>query len=218
MTATPHGTCEFTMKVAVSRFTSAAKEAANFALSSSRKPSCGGRIGGTGAPGAGSLINDPIDDTACLHPEYMRRRKGGHSDFAPSLASWHLAFDPCAAPRPFAEGPSEYIVSLHIAGQLASREPTVVDSVEAEMRKATDSVSDGSPLAASWAARQSMPARCVISTFWLLRCNHHEYRVRHVNVEPAAAGRSVGAHADLSCSGNRRGRATLSISEDHEFG
>lgn len=155
----------------------------------------------------------------CLHPEYMRRRKGGHSDFAPSPVSWHLAFDPLRRSSVIRRGAiGVHIVSLHIAGQLASQEPTVVDPVGAEMRKATDSVSGNSPLAASWAARQSRPGTRGSSTFWLLRCNHHEYRVRHVNVEPAAAGRSVGAHADLSCNGNRRGRATLSIPEDHEFG
>jgi hypothetical protein len=106
-------------------------------------------------------------------------------------------------------------VSLRISGQLASQKPTVVDSVQAGMRKAIDSVFDSSPLAESWAARQSgLDSRALVapgthssSTSWLLRCNHHDYRVWHVNVELAAAGRSVGAHADLSCSGNRRGRA-----------
>src|SRR5438876_11430970 len=33
----------------------------NFALSRNKKPSCGGSIGGTGAPGAGSLMSDPTD-------------------------------------------------------------------------------------------------------------------------------------------------------------
>ena len=37
------------------------QDAANFALSRNRKPSCGGRIGGTGAPGAGSLIKEATD-------------------------------------------------------------------------------------------------------------------------------------------------------------
>src|SRR6185503_20242088 len=57
----PHGTCASAMKRAASGATSAAKEAANFSLSSSRKPSCGGRIGGTGAPGGGSLMSDETD-------------------------------------------------------------------------------------------------------------------------------------------------------------
>ena len=39
----------------------AAKEAGNFALSRNKKPSCGGSIGGTGAPRGGSLISDPTD-------------------------------------------------------------------------------------------------------------------------------------------------------------
>jgi hypothetical protein len=30
-------------------------------LSGNKKPSCGGSIGGTGAPGGGSLISDPTD-------------------------------------------------------------------------------------------------------------------------------------------------------------
>src|SRR6266480_6876609 len=33
----------------------------NFALSRNKKPSCGGSIGGTSAPGGGSLISDPTD-------------------------------------------------------------------------------------------------------------------------------------------------------------
>src|SRR5215212_221346 len=59
--ARPHGTCESAMNAAFSASTSAANEAANFALSRNRKPSCGGRIGGTGAPGAGSLIREAMD-------------------------------------------------------------------------------------------------------------------------------------------------------------
>jgi len=51
--ATPHGTWESAMNAAFSGSTSAAKEAANFALSRNKKPSCGGRIGGTGALGGG---------------------------------------------------------------------------------------------------------------------------------------------------------------------
>src|SRR6266576_5403064 len=43
------------MKAAFSASTSAANEAGNFALSRNRKPSCGGSIGGTGAPGGGIL-------------------------------------------------------------------------------------------------------------------------------------------------------------------
>src|SRR5436309_15574162 len=50
---TPHGTCESAMNAARSALTSAANEAANFARSRNRKPPCGGRIGGTGAPGGG---------------------------------------------------------------------------------------------------------------------------------------------------------------------
>src|SRR5712691_8235280 len=59
--STPHGTCESAMKAAFSASTSAAKEPANFVLSRSRYPSRGGRIGGTGAPGGGSLISDATD-------------------------------------------------------------------------------------------------------------------------------------------------------------
>src|SRR5258705_7183077 len=58
---TPHGTWDSAMKAAVSGFTSPANDAANFALSSRRKPSWGGRIGGTGAPGGGSLISVDTD-------------------------------------------------------------------------------------------------------------------------------------------------------------
>src|SRR2546428_9180197 len=54
---TPHGTWESAMNAAFSVSTSAPKEAGDFALSRDKKPSCGGRIGGTGAPGGGGLIN-----------------------------------------------------------------------------------------------------------------------------------------------------------------
>src|SRR5438128_5050355 len=59
--STPHGTCESAMKAAFSASTSAAKEPANFVLSRNRYPSRGGRIGGTGAPGGGSLISEATD-------------------------------------------------------------------------------------------------------------------------------------------------------------
>src|SRR5438309_8034753 len=58
--STPHGTWELAMNVAVSTSTSAAKEKWNFAGSRNKKPSFG-RIGGTGAPGGGSLISDDTD-------------------------------------------------------------------------------------------------------------------------------------------------------------
>src|SRR5580692_4528855 len=57
----PHGTCDFAMKSALAASTSAAKDAANFSRSRNRKPSCGGRIGGTGAPGGGFAISEPTD-------------------------------------------------------------------------------------------------------------------------------------------------------------
>src|SRR5882672_224086 len=59
--ARPQGTWESAMNAAVSGSTSAANEARNLALSRNRNPSCGGRIGGTGAPGGGSLINVATD-------------------------------------------------------------------------------------------------------------------------------------------------------------
>src|SRR6202049_2951196 len=57
----PHGTWESAMNAAFSASTSAAKEAGNCALSRNKSPSCGGSIGGTGAPGGGSLISVPTD-------------------------------------------------------------------------------------------------------------------------------------------------------------
>src|SRR5882672_5026671 len=59
--SSPQGTCELAMKSAFSFGTSAAKDAANLALSSNRYPSCGGRIGGTGAPGTGFLMSAATD-------------------------------------------------------------------------------------------------------------------------------------------------------------
>src|SRR5262252_1515833 len=47
--STPHGTCESAMNAALSAPTSAANDAANLVRSRKRYPSCGGRIGGTGA-------------------------------------------------------------------------------------------------------------------------------------------------------------------------
>src|SRR2546428_13449402 len=63
--ATPHGTCESAMNAARSASTSAAKDARNFALARNRKPSCGGRNGGTGAPGRGCLVSDVPDSPGC---------------------------------------------------------------------------------------------------------------------------------------------------------
>src|SRR6266404_7882238 len=62
--AMPQGTCDSARKAASSGSRSAAKEAANFDLSSIRNPFCGGRIGGTGAPGGGSLISVATDSPA----------------------------------------------------------------------------------------------------------------------------------------------------------
>src|SRR6266446_5258111 len=59
--STPQGTWESAMNAAFSGSTSAANEAGNFALSRNRNPACGGRIGGTGAPGGGSLIRADTD-------------------------------------------------------------------------------------------------------------------------------------------------------------
>src|SRR6202162_1579986 len=55
--STPQGTCESAMNAASRAGTSAAKDSANFDRSRNRNPSCGGRIGGTGAPGGGSAIS-----------------------------------------------------------------------------------------------------------------------------------------------------------------
>src|SRR6516164_11842410 len=57
----PHGTCESAMNDASSGLTSAANDARNLARSRNRNPSCGGRIGGTGAPGGGFLISVATD-------------------------------------------------------------------------------------------------------------------------------------------------------------
>src|SRR5439155_21397096 len=59
--STPHGTWESAMNSAASGLTSAANDSANFVLSRKRYPSCGGRIGGTGAPGGGSLMSADTD-------------------------------------------------------------------------------------------------------------------------------------------------------------
>src|SRR5262249_36539577 len=60
----PQGTCESAMNAAVFLSTSPANEAANFSLSRNRKPSFGGRIGGTGAPGAGLAMSVFTDSPA----------------------------------------------------------------------------------------------------------------------------------------------------------
>src|SRR6266702_523505 len=61
MAPKPHGTWESAINAAFSGSTSAAKEAGNFVLSRSRYPSCGGKIGGTGASGGGSLMSEATD-------------------------------------------------------------------------------------------------------------------------------------------------------------
>src|SRR6266540_40867 len=62
--STPHGTCESAMNAACSAGMSAANESWNLPRSKNRKPSCGGRIGGTGAPGGGSAISVFTDSPA----------------------------------------------------------------------------------------------------------------------------------------------------------
>src|SRR5580765_7357301 len=57
----PHGTWESAMKAACSGLTSPANDPGNFVLSSMRKPSTGGRIGGWGPPAGKPLISDPTD-------------------------------------------------------------------------------------------------------------------------------------------------------------
>src|SRR6266436_6061792 len=59
--STPHGSCESAMNAAWSSSTSAAKDARNLVLSRNRYPFRGGRIGGTAAPGGGSLISASTD-------------------------------------------------------------------------------------------------------------------------------------------------------------
>src|SRR5262245_44290515 len=59
--ATPQGTCESAMNAAFSGSTSPAKESRNLFLSRNKNPSLGGRIGGTGSPGFGSLISVETD-------------------------------------------------------------------------------------------------------------------------------------------------------------
>src|SRR3954453_4244290 len=62
--STPQGTCESAMNAANSAGTSAANDSANFSRSRNRKPFSGGRIGGTGAPGAGFAIRVLTDSPA----------------------------------------------------------------------------------------------------------------------------------------------------------
>src|SRR5262245_42950945 len=57
----PHGTCESAMNDATSWLTSAANDARNFTRTRNKKPSWGGRIGGTGAPGGGFWIRADTD-------------------------------------------------------------------------------------------------------------------------------------------------------------
>src|SRR5438477_12183454 len=59
--STPQGTCELAMQAAVSASASPAKEKWNFALSRNKKSSCGGRSGGAGGPGLGSVSNDDAE-------------------------------------------------------------------------------------------------------------------------------------------------------------
>ena len=58
------GAREAAMNAAWAGSTSAAKAAANLAWSRNRKPSCGGRIGGTGAQGGGLAISEETDSPA----------------------------------------------------------------------------------------------------------------------------------------------------------
>jgi hypothetical protein len=73
--STPQGTCESAMNAASRAGTSAANEAANFSRPRNRKPSCGGRIGGTGAPGGGSAISVLTDSPASGANAAMKTRR-----------------------------------------------------------------------------------------------------------------------------------------------
>src|SRR2546423_5118459 len=84
MAPMPHGTWESAINAAFSGSTSAAKEAGNFALSRNKKPSCGGSIGGTGAPAGGSLINDPTHSPLSGAEAAMYTRAGNLWWFSPS--------------------------------------------------------------------------------------------------------------------------------------
>src|SRR2546422_884873 len=88
--ATPHGTWESAMNAAFSVSTSAPKEAGDFALSRNKKPSCGGSIGGTGAPGGGAFIKVGPDPplsrgNAVIHEPCNLWIVSGFSDHRPSI-------------------------------------------------------------------------------------------------------------------------------------
>src|SRR4029434_278939 len=72
--ATPQGTWEFAMNSALSLGRSPANASGNFPLSSRRNPSWGWRIGGTGAPGAGSLISAAADSPRPVATAAMETR------------------------------------------------------------------------------------------------------------------------------------------------
>src|SRR5438445_2823007 len=85
MAPMPHGTWESAMNAAFSGSTSAAKEAGNFVLSRNKKPSCGGSIGGTGAPTGGSFISDPTDSAWCGAKAAMYARAAAFGGFAAAV-------------------------------------------------------------------------------------------------------------------------------------
>ena len=78
------------MKAAKAGSTSPANEAANFALSSARKPSRGGKIGGTGAPG-GRILDQRSHRLALV------RREGSDVDEPGDLRIVARFGDHCAA-------------------------------------------------------------------------------------------------------------------------
>src|SRR5215467_965664 len=82
--STPHGTCESAMNDAASGLTSAANDARNFARSRNRNPSCGARIGGTGAPGGGFLISDDTDSPLSAANAAMYTRPATFGSFPAS--------------------------------------------------------------------------------------------------------------------------------------
>src|SRR5258706_8016582 len=71
---TPQGTCELAMKSALACGTSAANDSRNFSLFKPRKPSPAGSMGGTGAPGTGSLISEFTDSPLSGANEAMYTR------------------------------------------------------------------------------------------------------------------------------------------------
>src|SRR4030095_3065977 len=124
--STPQGTCASAMNAAVSAFTSAAKAAANLALSRNRNPSSGGKIGGTGAPGGGSLMSEATDSPLSGANAAMYTRPATFGWLAASVITTPPYEWPTRIAGPFCVASARFVTATSPASEIVGFWTTVM--------------------------------------------------------------------------------------------